>query len=252
MAKRNKFSANDYTYDLGESLMNIRNEGIVKQSEPTKEAIFDLSTLNLGQLLENINTSIKKKPSMFLFFRNRQNEIITIENNKVQLLKQSILGIRELGREMMELRADAFLTNETMDFLIAGKRLEFEHDLELKVDEHKTKLHESLTRRKRIDLELAEKDVDILLKKAELDLNNERVILLRRCSACVDRLSATSLRYVLLSFSNPSLATLGQDAELSEELDKIEVNNKKEDLKSKKLDTRLKRDKYNQIRDQRK
>lgn len=132
-------------------------------------ALFDLNKLNVAQLVENVQSSIDKKPSRFLIFRNRENKKIQLETAKVQYLIENVSSLRSLGNEMLKLQADAILTAKTLSYLVNNQRRKFQMEFELSVEQHYTALHSEKTKRKLLDSHVWEKQSEEDKKQAEID-----------------------------------------------------------------------------------
>jgi hypothetical protein len=159
--------------------------------------VFDLEELNLQQLVKNIKKSVNKRPSMFLFLRNRENKKIRLETEKINILVSNISSLKGLGKEMLDLKADAILTNETLSYLIADKKREFEHEFERKVEEHYTFKHLEKNKRIKSDLENDKVRAEIEEIKARTMEQKERAKYLRRARKSIDTLPAPMRTYLL-------------------------------------------------------
>lgn len=80
--------------------------------------------------------------------------------------------------------------------------------------------------------------ITIKSKNADANLNIGRADLLNACISNVGKLSDKSLRYILMSFANPNVATPQQDKEVSEELQEQEV--RKQTLLNNDLEDKIK------------
>jgi hypothetical protein len=86
-----------------------------------------------------------------------------------------------------------------------------------------------------------EKLISLQSKSADAALNEGRANLLNSCIANIDKLSDKSLRYILMSYANPTIATTQQDKEINEELQEQEV--RKQTLLNNDLEDKIKENK---------
>jgi len=172
---KNKFLAKYiYTDENLDKPTQMKNSITKYSNEINTEEIFDLDSLNLVQLVQNLKKSIDKKPSRFLFFRRRENTKIALETEKVQLLINNISSLRFLGREMMEMKADAILTTHLLNFLVANKRQEFEQAFELNIEKHYTAIELEKNTRIRDNQLLTDKYLEQEKQKAEIEFLNAK------------------------------------------------------------------------------
>lgn len=153
-------------FDYG-LLENMNDEYYIES-----KGLFDLNKLNMSQLVANLQTSIDKKPSRFLMFRERENKKIQLEIEKVNYLTTQVSSLRTLGGEMMKLQADAILTAKSLTYLVNNQRAKFQMEFERNVEEHFTALHTEKTKRRLMDSQLAEKESEENKKQAEIDFLN--------------------------------------------------------------------------------
>ena len=153
-------------FDYG-FLENMKDEYYIETS-----GLFDLNKLNMSQLISNLQTSIDKKPSRFLIFRERDNKKIQLETEKVNYLTSQVASLRNLGGEMLKLQADAILTAKTLNYLVNNQRAKFQMEFEKNVEEHYTALHIERTKRKLMDSNVSEKESEENRKQAEIEFLN--------------------------------------------------------------------------------
>lgn len=135
-----------------------------------KETTIDTLDINLKQLLVNLKNNINKKPSWTIFLRVRENVKIGLTNDKIELLIEQISKIRRMGREFLELQADAICSKELLDLLVEDKINEFKFGVILKLEEHKSKVHTHQISRKKEKLEVIGIELDHAYKQAQIDL----------------------------------------------------------------------------------
>jgi len=171
MAKKYKFVAQPTGITLYDKDKDYSSDDT---SNETEEATFDLSEMNLTNLVKGLSKSIKKKVQLFHFTQKRENERITLKVEHIKILQTALQETRNLGKEIMEIRSDHFLTAETILNLIEGKRIDFKNQIELKIEEHKTKVSVERNKREKEELEILDKKADLALKHANIALINAR------------------------------------------------------------------------------
>lgn len=92
---------------------------------------FDLTKLNLLQLCQELEKNLQKPSSSFIWLRNRQNEKLRLERNKIDLILNSIRDLTLTQKELMQFQSETFLSNETLSAIIANKREVIKEQLEL-------------------------------------------------------------------------------------------------------------------------
>lgn len=171
MAKKYKFVARPTDITLYSSdQVNTQKEA----PSDLEESTFDLSELNLSSLVTGLSKSVRKKIKIFHFLQKRENERITLKIEHIKVLQTALQETRSLGKEIMELRADHFLTSEAIQNLIENKRIDFKHQIELKIEEHKTNLAIERNKREKEELEILDKKADLALKHANIALINAK------------------------------------------------------------------------------
>jgi hypothetical protein len=141
----------------------------LRQETQLQEAnTFDLATLNLQQCVVNLKRHVDTKPSRFLFLRRRNNEKIKLETTKVNLLIEHIQSLIQLGRHVSDLKAEAILSGEVLRNLIDGKRIEFEHSLNIQLENNLREINAIHVDIKLNNLEVMTKEIEIELKRAEI------------------------------------------------------------------------------------
>lgn len=138
------------------------------ETQVQEENTVDLATVNLQQCVLNLKKHLDKKPSMFLFLRRRNNEKIKLETEKVHLLIEHIQSLVLLGRNVSDLRAESILSGEVLRNLIEGKRIEFEHALNVQLENNLKEINAIHVDIKLDNLEVINKEIEIELKRAEV------------------------------------------------------------------------------------
>jgi len=150
------------------------DNNIVSQAEDS----FDLSAISLGQLVNNLKVSLNKKPSMFIFLRKRENEKIALTNEKIRLVIEQVGLLQSLGRNLLDLQADAIFSSELLHLLVNEKRENFAIALRERVAEHETFIHDKEHERNSKDMDLKEREhkmrMDELRTNAEVAALNAR------------------------------------------------------------------------------
>lgn len=177
MAKKYKFTA------LPVNSIDKYKAEIKSETTPVNEdddielkfnSTFDLSELNLSNLIKSLTKSVKKGTKLFHFTQQRENDRITLKIEHIRLLQTALQETRKLGKEIMEVRADNFLTPETIRNIIEGKRIDLKYELEIKIEAYKSKIHYEKYKREREELDLLNMKADIALKTASADLINAK------------------------------------------------------------------------------
>ncbi|MBX7047318.1 MAG: hypothetical protein K1X86_15920 [Ignavibacteria bacterium] len=140
--------------------------------EKSKEITIDILNMDLQQMLVNLKNNVNKKPSWTIFLRGRENVKIGLTNEKIELLIEQISKIRRMGREFLELQADAICSKELLGLLAEDKLTEFKLGVALKLEEHKSKIHTLKVTRKKEKLELINIQLEHAHKKAQIDFLN--------------------------------------------------------------------------------
>lgn len=138
------------------------------ETQVTESNTLDLASVNLQQCVVNLKKHLDKKPSMFLFLRRRNNEKIKLETENVNLLIEHIQSLVQLGRNVSNLRAEAILSGEVLRNLIDGKRIEFEHALNVQLENNLREINAIHVDVKLNNLEVMNKEIEIELKRAEI------------------------------------------------------------------------------------
>jgi len=176
MAKKYKFTA--LPVISNPQIEESKSEDTAPDSEVEfkMEGSFDLSELNLSNLTKSLSKAVKKGTKIFHFTQQRENERISLKIVHIRLLQMALEETRKLGKEIMELRVDNFLTPEIIRNLIEGKRLDLKYEIELKVEEYKTRIHTEKIKREKEELETLNLRADVALKNANVDLLNAKTI----------------------------------------------------------------------------
>ena len=119
---------------------------------------FDIRTMNLGQLAVDLKASLDKPQPTSIFFKGRQNRKIELDNERKSLLLFGIERLRTNNASMLELQADAFLTEETMQHIVGMRRLEF------KISFEKTTL----------EMDVYKKEIDYKIKSIDTQFDRDR------------------------------------------------------------------------------
>ena len=121
MPRKKKFIAENYNYEL------IRKDEVNDQTF-NADITFNLSELNLNNLLKGLVKSVNKGTKLFHFTQKRENERVTLKIQHIQLLQTALQETRKLGKEIMEVKADKFLSPEIIESLIEGKRIDLKNE----------------------------------------------------------------------------------------------------------------------------
>lgn len=211
------------------------------------EDVIDLNSLNLSQLVGNLKEHINKKPSMFLWLRRRNNEKIQLESEKIDLLSDNILRLVNLGREVSNLHAEAVLSAEILENLVSGKRLEFEHNLDIQVKKHLLEVHD-------LDHKMKLKDLEAKAKEVDIEKILEEIATAKMIREEISNLPPKEKAYVLGKLINKNKDTdetdyFDKDHKDRMQAEKLEQEEDKTD--SLKVDKDFKIDKWEQVKKQR-
>lgn len=119
---------------------------------------FDLMRLNMLELSRQLEATLNKKPSFFIFLRERHNEKLRIEREKITIILDLIRGLRLTQQELSEYQADIFLSPTTLEAIISNRLADAKRDMEMKAtihDDELSKIKDS-NRARKIQLEAAE------------------------------------------------------------------------------------------------
>jgi len=199
---------------------------------------FDLSKLNLLQLSQELQKSLDSKSSMFIWRRERQNQKLLLEREKIKIILETIKDLTLTQKELINFQAETFLSNEMLSAIIANNRLVIKEQLELKKKEFLL-IHKQLDdgivkidhekRAREIDLEARE--LDNLRKRAELNLLNAQteeakakaqLIIYVVNELNLKNMPQTLQTYLISSIVNPQ-GSQYQDFDMQEQLKKFVI-----------------------------
>ena len=130
---------------------------------------FDLMRLNMLELSRQLEATLNKKPSFFIFLRERHNQKLRIEGEKISLILGLINGLRLTQQELTQYQADTFLSQTTLEYVINNRLDDAKREMEMKAkihDDEKSKIDDAKAARQ-IQLEAAK----IANLKAQAEVN---------------------------------------------------------------------------------
>lgn len=174
MAKKYKFTALPVSSSLQKKEYGSLAYSTLEGNNSLDEEIFNLSELNLVSLTKSLSKSVNKGLKLFHFTQRRENERITLKIEHIRLLQRALQEMKKLGKEIMEIQADNYLTPEIIKGLIDNKRIDIKQAIELKIERHKTNLNSERLKREKEELEILDRKADLALKQAKVALLNAR------------------------------------------------------------------------------
>lgn len=127
---------------------------------------FELADMSLLDLSKDIAKSVHKGFKFFLFTQARENKKIALKLEHIKLLQNILQETKALGREIMNLKAEAIINVEILDQIIEGKKIDLKHEIKLKLEQYKTQIKEEQIKREKQEIELLDLKADIALKQA--------------------------------------------------------------------------------------
>lgn len=121
---------------------------------------FDIRTMSLEQLARDLKASYDKKQPKSIFFKGRQNRKIELDNQRKRLLLDGLDQLRAHNAGMLELQADALLTEDTFKHIVNMRQLDFQMEFEKKILEMNVY-------KKEVDHTLAKLDHEIMQYRYE-------------------------------------------------------------------------------------
>lgn len=150
------------------------NSAKLKDSNIVKEAeVFDLASLTLEQLARDIKASYDKKEPVLIVFKKRQVKKLTLDRERQGLLLDRVKWLRLQGEELMKLRADALLSEQTVMHLIQSRELEAQQEIERAISIHELGLHQDSTDKQILNSRVREAEAQA--RKLELENETEEV-----------------------------------------------------------------------------
>lgn len=168
--KKIRLVAESTNYGLANRETNFKTVKAVPKDIVEGDTIIDTLDINLKQLLLNLKNNINKKPSWAIFLRVRENVKIQLTNDKIELLIEQINKIRRMGREFLELKADAICSEELLKLLAEDKITEYKLGVELKLEGYRSEIHTLKVTREKEDLEILGIKLEQAYRKAEINL----------------------------------------------------------------------------------
>lgn len=143
------------------------NDFILNNENYTDNNTFDLAVLSISELTKALSKSINKGFKFFLFTQSRENKKINLKIEHVRILQEALNEAKKLGKEILDLKAEAILSTHTLNILVIEKRLNLKNDIEILIEQHKTRLNEEKNKRIESDLRIESIKIDLLLKTAK-------------------------------------------------------------------------------------
>ena len=150
-----------------EENISKQNNNLPIEEEFTIDNTFNLSDLNLSELTNGISRSINKGFKLFLFTQERENKKITLKIEHIKLLQSTLMETKKLGKDILDLKAEHLISEETLRYLKIGKKIELRQSIELLIEQHKTRLNEERIKREKQQIELLNLKADLALKEAQ-------------------------------------------------------------------------------------
>lgn len=183
---------------------------------------LDIAGINLLQLVSTLKKYLNKRPSIFLFMRERQNKKIALTNEMIKLVIEQVDQLRTLGKNLTELKADAIFSNELLNMLAHERREEFKMAFVRKIADHELYMHghKHEMAKKDLEIERAKHEMrmeelrtkaDVAIIEAKAKEQNERAFLLGQLFALLEKMPAVLVSHTLtaifgsnnIDFSNP-------------------------------------------------
>lgn len=138
------------TNKKGKPIMSLKNEnGVVE---------YDLSQLTMSALTKKMAYEMTKPGPVF--FKGWGNRRLMLDVERVNILKEYIFSVRETGKELMHLQAEAVISYELIDDLIKLKKLDSKYQIELAKEKYLNEI-------KQMRLTTASMEEDVKLKIAQ-------------------------------------------------------------------------------------
>lgn len=135
---------------------------------------FDLMRLNMLELSRQLEESLNKKTSRFIFLKKRQNEQLRVDIEKASILLELINSLRLTQQQLIEYQADTFLSQATLESVIEGRKQQAEMALKLVVKQHENEISKLSDEMAARQLQLEEKKISNLKSQAEVNLLNAK------------------------------------------------------------------------------
>lgn len=127
---------------------------------------FDMSNDNLAKLYSNLQSTINSKTPLFAFSKKWQNERIRLDNEKQRFILQKITDLKQIGKEFLELKADAIFSEQLLKNLVEERIMLAEQYFERAKAEHLRNMTFIDVDTKLINNKLIHDQLDIENKKA--------------------------------------------------------------------------------------
>jgi len=179
---------------------------INSQAIPSALKQFDLNKLNLVSLSKELEASLNSSAPQSVLFGWAGLKRQKLKTEHQRNILDHIYNIRRVNEELCHLQAELFLSPQTIELLIEGKRLEAEHKIQLAVKEQEAKLH-ALSK----EMEAREVNLDHMREvvrnlKADTDAKTARIELMRKVVDSIDlnELPDYLRAFVIASVFNPN------------------------------------------------
>lgn len=134
------------------NLKNQKGRGKLMENE------FDLSKLTMDALVKKMAFEMTKPGPVF--FKGWGNRRLKLDVERVNILKDYISSVRETGKELMHLQAEAVISYELIDDLVKLKKLDSKYQIELAKEKYLNEI-------KQMRLTTANMEEDVKLKIAQ-------------------------------------------------------------------------------------
>lgn len=137
---------------IDNSLMETKTKSLISHVNS-----IDISDLNLLQLTSDLRASLTKPEPMTIFFRRRQVKKLELDVERQRWLLNKVVGLRALGQELVQLRADAIVSEQMVTFLAQKNLMDAEIEFQTRVNEL-TKVNRDI---KQVELEMKSIDYQV-------------------------------------------------------------------------------------------
>lgn len=244
------------------SLLERTLDGIEVHND---DNVINLDKLSLSELTGQLSDSLYKRQPIFLWSKKRENNKILLDVERQEFLKSRIESLKSLGQEIMDLRADAIVSEKLIELLSLKKNAEAEAELLRVLKKSKTedsyynrKIKENELMTDKFVIENKLKDLEGL---ADVDLKKEKIELYRMIrekikDGSIKDMPVEILHEILNSFnskSGDSIETIAKYNKVLGEIDKTkaesyklynEGENKRSDTEEKNIDNYIKYKNY--------
>ena len=182
---------------------------------------FDLSEVNLIDLTRDMQNSLTASVPSTIFFRNRQNRKLGLDVERQRWLLTKLQGLRSLGQELVNLRADAIVSEQMVKMLAQNKLKDAEIEYQKRVRDLKA-----------IDVEV--KQFEYLIKEIDYKTDNLKIQYLRGIEQLLgDRLENIG-RYEAnrrMRIENENLRKVGKGIDIENKGKKIDNEGRSEKVR---------------------